>query len=121
MLLLRHQAEGLADFSALGDCFELPVPPQRVRAKGRALNLDPLLAADPSFLLQDFYPQFLDAFLDEGQLWGLPAQGLPRVMYYDKALFDAAGLAYPSSGWTLNDFFTLAAQLTLGKGSDKQG
>ncbi len=113
------QTVNAAFLAPQGDCFELLRSPQDKDVEF-ILSLDPLLAADPSFPLEDFYPQFLEPFRREGQLWGLPAQGYPRVMYYDKALFDAAGLAYPAPGWTLEDFFTLAAALTEGEGADKR-
>jgi multiple sugar transport system substrate-binding protein len=114
-----YQTVDVAFLAPQADCFELMRPP-RDKEREFILSLDPLLAADPSFSLEDFHPQFLEPFRREGQLWGLPAQGYPRVMYYDKALFDAAGLAYPAPGWTLDDFFTLAAALTQGEGRDKQ-
>ena len=31
-----------------------------------------------------------------------------NLIYYDKAKFDEAGLAYPEPGWTWDDFRTLA-------------
>jgi len=40
------------------------------------------------------------------------------VTYYNKDLFDAAGLAYPDPDWTWDDFTTLAKALTLDTNGD---
>jgi len=42
------------------------------------------------------------------------------VMYYNKDLFDAAGLPYPSVDWTTDDFLELAVALTQGQDENKQ-
>ncbi len=101
-----------------GDCFELsPFLPMDESA---ILSLDPLIQADPDFSLDDFYPSLLEPLRREGQLWILPAQAFPRVMYYNKGVFNATGLAYPSLEWTLDDFLTLVSALTEGEGTDKR-
>jgi multiple sugar transport system substrate-binding protein len=41
-------------------------------------------------------------------------------MYYNKAIFDRAGLAYPSPDWTMDDFVTAASRLTEGGEAAKQ-
>jgi multiple sugar transport system substrate-binding protein len=102
-----------------GDCFEYFYPlvdePESV-----VLSLDPLLAADATLAADGFYPQLLDRFYREGHLWAFPAEVYPRVMYYNKALFDRAGLAYPSPGWTLDDFVAAATALAEGEGAARQ-
>jgi multiple sugar transport system substrate-binding protein len=37
----------------------------------------------------------------------------PLVLYYNKDLFDKAGVAYPTKDWTWNDFLTAAQKLTV--------
>jgi multiple sugar transport system substrate-binding protein len=39
-------------------------------------------------------------------------------MYYNKAMFDAAGIAYPDDSWTIDTFRDAAAKLTLDKDGD---
>ena len=54
-------------------------------------------------------------------LW--PSQGLhPAAAYYfNKKLFDDAGVAYPTADWTTNDLLEMAKALTKGEdGPDKQ-
>lgn len=111
-LTLRRHAEQ-------GDCFlTLRAPLQEETSA--ILGLDALIEADPTFSMDDLYPKFLARFSAGGQLWALPAEGVPLVMYYNKDLFDAAGLAYPSLDWTLDEFLALSIALTQVAGPDKQ-
>lgn len=63
--------------------------------------------------LDDFYSGPLDQFRWKGGLWGLPDTAAPNVVYFNKAMFDAAGLAYPTDAWTHQDMRRAAIQLTL--------
>ena len=56
---------------------------------------------DAAFKLDDYIPSTLDLFRDGEQLLGLPFSTPPVVMFYNKSLFDQAGLTDPN---------TLAAQ-----------
>lgn len=60
----------------------------------------------------DFYPQALAAFQWEGNLMCLPQNMSSPVVYYNKDLFDAAGVAYPADDWTWDEFVSVAAALT---------
>jgi multiple sugar transport system substrate-binding protein len=102
-----------------GDCFEYFYPPNE-ESLPAILSLEPLLEVDATFSEDDFYPQLLEFFYEEGRLWAYPAESLPRVMYYNKALFDEAGLAYPSPDWTLEEFAKVATRLTQGEGAARQ-
>jgi ABC-type glycerol-3-phosphate transport system substrate-binding protein len=42
------------------------------------------------------------------------------MMFYNKQVFDAADLEYPSPGWDLDDFVTLAVALTDDEGANKR-
>jgi multiple sugar transport system substrate-binding protein len=114
-----YQTITLPWLATQGDCFESFYAPY-AEEKPAILGLDPLLEADAAFSTDDFYPQLLEPFYQAGSLWAFPAEGYPRVMHYNKALFDEADLAYPSPDWTLEDFADLAAQLTEGEGAAKQ-
>jgi multiple sugar transport system substrate-binding protein len=67
--------------------------------------------------LADFFPGPLDQFRWQEQLWGLPDTAAPEVVFYNKTMFNAAGLAYPTDEWTYDDMRQAALQLTL----DDQG
>jgi multiple sugar transport system substrate-binding protein len=63
--------------------------------------------------LDDFYAGPLEQFRWQGKLWGLPDTAAPDLVYYNKEIFDAAGLAYPTDDWTYEDMRRAAIQLTL--------
>jgi multiple sugar transport system substrate-binding protein len=69
--------------------------------KGVIRPLDDLVKADKQFKADDFFPVHWNAWRFEGKHQGLPWQGGPLVMYYNKNLFDAAGASYPTeANWT---------------------
>ncbi|MDI9636028.1 extracellular solute-binding protein [Geitlerinema splendidum] len=62
--------------------------------------------------LSDYYPGILAVNEYDGNVYGLPWIAQPVVVYFNRGLFDAAGLDYPQDGWTWNDFTDLATALT---------
>ena len=87
---------------------------------GRWLDLDPLVEGD---VLGDFSPSVADTWRVDGHLVGLPIGVNPSVLYYNRDLFDAAGLPYPphtygepyadGSEWTIDKMQEIAMRLTL--------
>lgn len=55
----------------------------------------------------------------EGALYALPFRSDIWILYYNKAIFDAAGLPYPSNDMTWEEFDALARQVTSGEGADR--
>lgn len=51
--------------------------------------------------------------------YGLPYRSDWYILYYNKDLFDAAGVPYPSNDMTWDEYYDLAAKLTSGEGSSK--
>lgn len=60
------------------------------------------------------YPQAVLDLYDQGDgaIYGLPKDFDTNAVWYNKALFDAAGVDYPSEDWTWEDFRATAAALT---------
>jgi multiple sugar transport system substrate-binding protein len=59
------------------------------------------------------YPKALvDLYTFEGKIYGLPKDMDTVGVWYNKELFDAAGVTYPADGWTWSDFKTVAAKLS---------
>lgn len=54
-----------------------------------------------------------------GKVIAVPFISKTFVMLYNKSLFDAAGLAYPTDNWTVNDMIAAARVLTKGEGINK--
>jgi len=68
--------------------------------------------------LTDYYPGILAVNQYEGQTYGLPWIAQPVVVYYNKGLFDAAGVDYPQDNWTWDDFVAKAKTLTQDTNGD---
>lgn len=65
---------------------------------------------------------YLPGVLEPGQVGGqqylLPKDYTPLGVYYNKKLFDAAGLAYPEEGWTWEDLLATAQVMTKDENGD---
>jgi multiple sugar transport system substrate-binding protein len=68
--------------------------------------------------VNDYYPGILQTAYQDGVLYGLPWIAQPVVVYFNKGLFDAAGVAYPTADWNWNDFMDTAKSLTMDTDSD---
>ncbi|MWB98448.1 extracellular solute-binding protein [Agromyces seonyuensis] len=55
----------------------------------------------------------------DGVQYGVPYRQDSWVLFYNKALFDQAGVAYPDGTWTWDDYDAAAADLTAGLGGAK--
>jgi len=75
-------------------------------------ELTPFIVEDSEFELDDFYPNAVAALQVEGQQWAIPYTGDVVVMYYNKDLFDAYGVAYPEPDWTWDMFLERARALS---------
>lgn len=103
------------------DCFADYVPVlENTAPAAQYLNLQPLLEMDPTFSLDGIPTHFLEAFRAQGGVWGVPLQAQVYVIFYNRALFDAAGISYPQPGWTWDDFLITAQKLTWGRDLEKR-
>ena len=76
--------------------------------------LEPLndrIAAD-KFDVAAFTPSIIGGMSVDKQLYGLPYDVGPWVIYYNQDVFDAAGIPLPKPGWTLAEFTDAAKKLT---------
>lgn len=79
--------------------------------------LDDYLARDARIDAADFVPGLFrfatvaDANAKRERLYGLPAGFTAQVIYYNKDMFDRAGLPYPQAGWSWDDLRRLALRL----------
>ncbi len=68
--------------------------------------------------LADFYPAVLDSFNIDGQPYGLPMYVSPYVLYYNKDLFEQAGLDPNTPPTTYDEMMEYAAKLSELKDSN---
>ncbi len=80
--------------------------------RGVLENLTSRIAADTSFRLSAFFPALLKTAAIRDQIYGIPVGYTPMVMYYNRRLFREAGVPYPDSSWTWDDFLKTAIKLT---------
>jgi multiple sugar transport system substrate-binding protein len=59
-----------------------------------------------------FYPGPLAQFVYGERYWGVPFSAAPDVVFFNTAMFDAAGLAYPDASWTFDRMREAARTLT---------
>jgi len=58
------------------------------------------------------------AYSRDGHLYAMPDRGGALILYYNKDMFDAAGVSYPTKEWTWDDFLSAAQALTIRDGDD---
>ncbi len=76
-------------------------------------DLTPYLENETAFKKEDFYPQIIDRFTVDNKLYVLPRDIAPIcVVYYNKNLFDEAGIKYPTDNWNVKEFLLKAQKLT---------
>ena len=88
---------------------------------GVARDLTPFFEASAEALSEsDFQPGIIDYFRGpDGHVYMMPDTVDVQRIYYNRDLFDAAGLEYPNADWTWEDFENAAATLTQGEGPSK--
>lgn len=61
---------------------------------------------------QGLSPAVADGYRYDGKLYGLPFNVSIPALWYDKTMFDAAGVKYPTAEWTWDDVKAAAKKLT---------
>jgi multiple sugar transport system permease protein len=88
-------------------------------AEDALLDVEPYLAADPTWDPAAYWPQALDAIRGPyGHLVGLPSTLTPYVMYANLDLLAAAGIERPGPDWTWDDFLAIARATTIDEDGD---
>ena len=89
----------------------------RYALSGMLLPLDDLASAEYKNAL---YPVVKNALTVNGTLYAAGRDVTPKVVYLNTKMFKDAGIEIPSDTWTLEEFTTIAQQLTKGTGADAQ-
>jgi multiple sugar transport system substrate-binding protein len=63
--------------------------------------------------VEDFDPKFIELAISEGKVGFLPRAGDVVVLYFNKRMFDDAGVAHPTEDWTYDDLLAAAEKLTI--------
>ncbi|HPJ01369.1 MAG TPA: extracellular solute-binding protein [Candidatus Limiplasma sp.] len=86
--------------------------------QGFLVSLDDMVATD-AYDLTGFAGMDEVCRVADGSLNALPFRSDFWVLYYNKDLFDKAGVAYPTGDMTWDEYADLARQMTSGEGIDK--
>lgn len=83
-----------------------------------------VLKDDQDFEFDDFIPSTLELWEHDGALLGLPFSTPPMIFYYNKTLFEEAGIETPNEfvqkgEWTWEKFEEVSRELSKGEGSDR--
>lgn len=101
------------------DMFGISSPPGLAEYvnKGAVRPLDDLIAAAGTNLTG--VQSILNSIAIDGKTYGLPYKTSSWFVVYNKDIFDAAGVPYPTGAWTWEEYAEIAAKLTSGEGADK--
>ncbi|MFT4028554.1 MAG: sugar ABC transporter substrate-binding protein [Protaetiibacter sp.] len=92
-------------FWMLGDRFQVYAANDQLLPLGDAIE-------DAGVDLGVYPTALVDLFTYDGELYGLPKDFDTIGLWYNKELFDKAGVAYPTDSWTWADVQDAAAKLT---------
>lgn len=90
---------------------------------GQALDITE--HAKETYSEEEYYWSVFDGLMVDGKLYGVPISVYTLVNFFNKDMYDAAGVEYPSlewgeNAWTFEDWQEVANKLTQGEGLDRQ-
>ena len=79
---------------------------------GALKNLNGLIEEDVSFSVDDFYSSAFAYGKYKEKQYALPYECAPRLMFVNKTILDAEGIAMPEGDWTWDDFYEICKAVT---------
>lgn len=99
------------DAEVIPDVFFLfPVP--SYAPDGVLEELTPYIE-EAGYDIEDYWPGLLESAMWDDGIYGFPRDIGLEVLYYNKDIFDEAGVEYPNEDWTWDDLLAAAEQLTV--------
>lgn len=86
-------------------------------AAGALTEIRSLLKKHGRSVPAGYTPALLSSFVYNGNLYGIPRDNDTKVIFFNRALFRRAGVAFPTSNWTWEQLRTMARKLTVRQGS----
>ncbi|MBN1964572.1 MAG: sugar ABC transporter substrate-binding protein [Anaerolineae bacterium] len=83
-----------------------------IAEQGFLEDLTPYIEASDINPEADWFPIAQQRALYDGRYYGVARDAAAAFIAYNTDIFDAAGVAYPEPGWTVDDFRDIAVQLT---------
>lgn len=95
----------------------------QLASRGAMLDITDMLkkSSNAAAKTSDYIGTTLEPFTVNGKIYGLPWCEQPLVVYYNKDMFDKAGVAEPTDNWNWNTFMEDAEKLTIDKNGKHYG
>jgi multiple sugar transport system substrate-binding protein len=111
--VLKKTLASFVSGKAPGIAYEYGSSITTLAKRSQTQDLTALVKGTPSFQWSDFFPvEQQAATTPDGKIYGVPALVDNLALVYNKKLFDAAGLSYPTPEWTWDDFRNAARKLS---------
>jgi multiple sugar transport system substrate-binding protein len=81
------------------------------------MDLTPFIKKSKTINVKDFYPNLYSALSFQGKQLALPYRFNVGLLYYNKTLFDAAKVTYPTATWKQGDFINAGMKMTKATGT----
>lgn len=85
---------------------------QKYMENGILLDLTDRIAASEVIDMENYYPDIVDLYTYDGKYYAMPKDIDTIALWYNKTMFDEAGIAYPDETWTWEKLAEVAKQLT---------
>ncbi|WP_339317244.1 sugar ABC transporter substrate-binding protein [Paenibacillus sp. FSL R10-2734] len=85
-------------------------------SKNQIIPLDDLIASNNVDMKERYSDDIASIMNYDGKQYGMLDRAGAMVVFYNKDLFDKAGVAYPSGEWTQKDMLDAAQKLTVKEG-----
>ncbi len=86
--------------------------------KNAILDVKNYIEMDKKYPVSGYIPGLIDDYTYQGKIYGVPTWCLTLWMFYNKKMFDEAGIKYPDASTTWTDYLQMAQKLTK-KDGDK--
>lgn len=90
---------------------------QKYMENGLLLDLTDRISLSDKININNYYKDITQLYSLNGKNYAIPKDIDTIALWYNKTLFDEAGLAYPTDNWTWNDLLENAIKLTKDDGS----
>jgi multiple sugar transport system substrate-binding protein len=85
---------------------------QKYEQNGMLLDLTDKIAKSDKVKLENYYSDIVSLYAYDGKQYAVPKDIDTIGLWYNKTMFDAAGIAYPDDTWTWDTFYETAKKLT---------
>lgn len=89
----------------------------RYMSNGILLDLTDKISASEKLEMDKFPADIKEMYEWDGKVYAVPKDVDTIAMWYNKTMFDEAGIPYPDGSWTWDEFYEIAQKLTKEDGS----